>query len=359
MLPYILPICLLKDVREHVPSPIPGINSDKMNSEWAAGLIGYALNANVNMKIIHWGINAESELDSCKIILHQDNGVTSKDLANRLAELIRSGHVVVNLLADSLAAQMGVNVASQNISGSWQRQIAFLGIKASQDSAEASQASFKALASPFFEYALPTSTAPAKGDQSNCFPVFRSGVVYRQLKIGQPESDDNGQAGSDNVSGRSVNGYGCLMGQGAFYQLGTLFYDVFNSDGYVRAKDIHERTLFLRELLKVHNISPHIAVAVGDPQARVVAFGRQVPDRPEFWVTVKSGGNSRQGFKVTVREADPEKSYSVRDLLSNHEETLTGQVLRTKGFDAELDNLGSTVYWITPAPPADGAKPPA
>ena len=68
------PICLLKDVREQVPSPIPGIDSDKMNSEWAAGLIGYALNANVNMKIVHWGINTDSELDSCQVILHQDGG---------------------------------------------------------------------------------------------------------------------------------------------------------------------------------------------------------------------------------------------------------------------------------------------
>ncbi len=64
------PICLLKDVREQVPSLIPGIDSDKMISEWAAGLIGYALNANVNMKIVHWGINTGSELDSCQVIFH-------------------------------------------------------------------------------------------------------------------------------------------------------------------------------------------------------------------------------------------------------------------------------------------------
>ena len=59
------PVCLLKDVREHVASPVPGIDADKVNSEWAAGLIGLSLNTNVNIKIVHWGIN-EDELDSCR-----------------------------------------------------------------------------------------------------------------------------------------------------------------------------------------------------------------------------------------------------------------------------------------------------
>ena len=158
---------------------------------------------------------------------------------------------------------------------------------------------------------------------------------------------------------RSVNGYGCRMGRGVFYQLGILFYDIFNSDDYVTAKDIHQRTQFLRDLLQIHNITPHIAVSVGDShsQGRIVAFGRQVPDLSEFWVTAKSGGGSHLAFKVTVGDADPGNKYLVRDLLSNHEETLTGQALKTEGFDAELDGFGSTVYWIAPAP-ANASKPP-
>jgi hypothetical protein len=177
------------------------------------------------------------------------------------------------------------------------------------------------LASPLFEYTLPIGVPPAKDDQRNCFPVFRSGE-------------------------RSINGYGCVKGRGVFYQLGTLFYDIFNSEGYVSANDINPRTLFLRELLKAYKINPQIAV--GDAKARVVAFGRKVPDRPEFWVTVKNGSDSRQTVAVTIKEADPGKRYLVRDLLSSREETLTGQALSTEGFDASLSNLGSTVFWIAP-----------
>ena len=58
------PICLLKDVRKQVPSSITGIASDKMNSEWAAALIGYALNANVNMKLPHYQSRRPSRRDA-------------------------------------------------------------------------------------------------------------------------------------------------------------------------------------------------------------------------------------------------------------------------------------------------------
>jgi hypothetical protein len=324
-------VCLLKDVREQVPSPIPGIDSDKMSSEWASGLIGYALNANVNMKVVHLGINTDAELDSCQLIFHQDAGVTSEDLARRLAALIKSGRTVVNLLADSLSVQMGVGVPSQNISGAWVRRIAFLGTKSQKNIEGTSEVSFKVLASPLFEYSLTTRIPPAGQDRLDCFPVLKSGI-------------------------RSVNGYGCAIGQGTFYQLGALFYDVINSDDYVRADDIQRRTQFLRDLLQDQNISPRISVAVEDHLAKVVAFGRQVPLSPEFWITAKSGRESPVAFRVRVRDAEPEKIYLVRDLLSNHEENLSGQALKTEGFDAKLDGLGSTVYWIEPAA-ARAARP--
>ena len=314
------PVCLLKDVREQVASPIRGIDADRVNSEWAAGLIGLSLNANVNSRIVHWGIN-EDELNSCQVIFHQDTGIVGEDLANRLAGLIRTGHVVVNLLGDSLAAQIGVNVPSRNISASWKRQITYIGARARPNALTASEASFKALSSPLFEYTLPVGAPQTQNDRPDCFPVFRSGV-------------------------RSINGYGCVMGQGAFYQLGILFYDAFSSDGYLGAEDTYPRTLFPRELLNAYNISPKIAV--GDAQSRVVAFARKVPDRPEFWITVKSGRDTRQTVAVTVREAEPEKTYLVSDLLSGREKTVTGQALRTKGFDASLESFGSTVFWITP-----------
>ena len=324
------PICFLKDVREHVASPIPGIDADRVNSEWAAGLIGLSLNANVNMKIVHWGID-EDELDSCQVIFHQDTGIVGESLANRLAGLMRRGHVVVNLLGDSLATEIGVNVPSQNISGSWQRQITYIGVSARPDAATTSEASFKAPSSPLFEYTLPVNAPQTENDRSNCFPVFRSGV-------------------------RSINGYGCVMGQGAFYQLGTLFYDAFSSDGYTSAEDTYPQTLFLRELLTAYHISPKIAVR--GTQSRVVAFARKVPDRPEFWITVKSGRGTSQTVALTVREAEPDKTYLVSDLLSGRERTMTGQALRTKGFDASLESFGSTVFWVTPLS-GDASRPPA
>jgi hypothetical protein len=319
------PVCLLKDVREQAPSSILGIDSNKMNSEWAAALIGYALNANVNMKIIHWGINSGGELDSCQVIFHQDGGIAAEDVANRLAALIRSGHVVVNLLADSLAAQMGVTALSQNVSGSWRRRIEFLGVRGPEDPAQAPEASFTVSSSPLFEYMLPTDPPPAARDRQDCFPAFRSEV-------------------------RSVTGYGCLIGQGVFYQLGIPFYDVFNSENYTSDQDIAPRLQFMKDLLQALKITPRIEVSIDDKEGRIVAFGRRAPNQPEFWVTVKSARESRAAFKVRVRDADPAISYVVQDLLSDHKETLTGQALRTEGFDAAMDRFGSTVYWIEPVP---------
>ncbi len=314
------PVCLLKDVREQAPSPIPGIDADRMNSEWAAGLIGLALNANVNIKIVHWGIN-EDELNSCQVIFHQDAGVVGEDLAKRLAGLIQAGHVVVNVLGDSLADQLGVNVPSQNMSGAWRRRISYVGVSGGPDAATAPEASFQAPSSPLFEYMLPAGASQTKDGRPNCFPVFRSGV-------------------------RSINGYGRLMGQGAFYQLGALFYDAFSSDSYMSANDTYPQTLFLRELLNAYKISPKIAVR--ETQSRVVAFARKAPDQPEFWVTVKSGRDARQTVAVTIGEAEPEKTYLVSDLLSGREQTMTGQALRTTGFDARLESFGSTVFWLAP-----------
>jgi len=207
------PVCLLKDVREQVPSRVPGLDSNKMNSDWAAGLIGYALSASVNMKIVHWGINAGSELESCQVIFHQDAGDVGEDLAARLSELVRSGHTVVNVFADSLASRIGAGVPSQNISGSWQRRIDFLGTEKPSTSVPGQKEEFTVLSIPLFEYTLPSGMLAPENGHPDCFPVFRSVA-------------------------RSVNGYGCHIGAGVFYQLGLPLYDIFNSDAYMRGEDI-------------------------------------------------------------------------------------------------------------------------
>jgi len=310
------PVCLLKDVREQAPSRVPGIDSNKMNSEWAAGLIGYALSASVNMKIVHWGINAASELESCQVIFHQDAGDVGEDLAARLSELVRAGHTVVNVFADSLASRIGMGVSSQNISGSWQRRVDFLGAEKPSAAAPGQKGEFTVLSIPLFEYTLPSGNPSPEIGHPDCFPVFRSVT-------------------------RSVNGYGCHIGDGVFYQLGLPLYDIFNSNDYMRGEDIGQRLQFLRQLLEGTD---------EDGRSRIVAFGRKVENQPQFFVTVKSCNESPSTAKVVVRDANPGTYYAVSDLLSGRNVTdgVSGEVLAKEGFTAALNSFGSTVYWIEP-----------
>lgn len=102
-------VCLLKDVADHVPNA--NFDYVALNTDWESGLIGYALNAGLYMRIHHWGIQAKEDLNNCKIILRQDNGRANPEMARVLEAHVKLGNVVVNLLNDSMTQALGMGTS--------------------------------------------------------------------------------------------------------------------------------------------------------------------------------------------------------------------------------------------------------
>lgn len=89
------PVCFIKDTESNLPTTLSGVRSTVMNSDWAAGLVGYLLQAGINPKIHHWGLNDKDELDGCRLLIYQDNGFASPSLLAHLqTHLGRGGGVL-------------------------------------------------------------------------------------------------------------------------------------------------------------------------------------------------------------------------------------------------------------------------
>ena len=95
-------VCLLKDDRAHVPSPVPGLSSRIITSDWDGGLLALLFQAGINPRIIHFDINPASELQSCKMVVYQDNGFATPELAAALQPVLARGGGVVNFLYGGL-----------------------------------------------------------------------------------------------------------------------------------------------------------------------------------------------------------------------------------------------------------------
>lgn len=96
------PVCLVKDVESHVPTGVAGVSSQKMNAEWAAGLVGYFLHAGINPRIVHWGLNPSSELAGCKLLVYQDIGHAPNTFVQFLSQFVSSGGGALLFFDDSV-----------------------------------------------------------------------------------------------------------------------------------------------------------------------------------------------------------------------------------------------------------------
>ncbi|HEY8272655.1 MAG TPA: beta-galactosidase [Pseudobdellovibrionaceae bacterium] len=296
------PVCLIKDVNDHVPSAVANIDSIQMNSDWSGGLIAYALRTGINVRVVHWGLNATvnalSELQDCRLILRQDAGGTSQALAETLQKLITQGHTVVNFLDDSLAKQIGIAVTKTVQPSTGPVLLNFEG------------QSFGAQSSPLFHY----NTM----EDARC-----SAAITHET---------------------AAAAYRCAIGKGMFLQIGALFYDVYNSNQYALLSDLSNRELVLKSLLSSLKITPAVHVDAD----KVVAFARQVKGEAPLWVTVKSALQQATLTHIQVRDLQPNQLYSVRNLLSGELQRLRGATIQQTGFAAQLAAFGSTVFWLEP-----------
>ncbi len=298
------PVCLLKDQEQLVPSYLSAIDHVEMNSAWAGGLLGYLLQAGINPKILHWGVNSQAEIESCQMIVRQDSGETTDELTATLLKMIKSGHSVVNFLDDSLAQKIGLKSKSSNSEA-----------QGYYTNLQFDNQSFAARSYPLYKY--------AKLDQDfHCESILKR------------ENEDVG--------------YQCIIGQGHYTQVGALFYDAYNANEYGRVTDLANRNLVLDRILKNANITPLIqVVTLKDDVAagKIVAFARKAPGESSLWVTVKSSLDQGTTPTLRLQGLDQNKNYNVKDLMSQDARILTGEQI-SAGFSVSLAAYGSTVYWV-------------
>src|SRR5258708_3722469 len=106
-------VAIIADSGSLTPSPIPGVDSRELHSDFAGGLVGYILQAGLNPSIHHWGINSTKDLAKNKIIFVQDSGNLNQHLIQWLVKYVANGGTVVNFIGDSLANEIGAPTASK------------------------------------------------------------------------------------------------------------------------------------------------------------------------------------------------------------------------------------------------------
>ncbi|MES2965022.1 MAG: beta-galactosidase [Bdellovibrionota bacterium] len=294
------PVCFLREDEQHAYSPNSKIDALMMNGEWAGGFLGYLLQTGLNPKILHWGLNSEAELQACKIVFRQDNGVVNPARTAALSRLLALGHVVVNLVDSTLAKELGIDDGKRDQSSIGIAQVSFGG------------ANFTSRGTPLFSFDL--------GKAPGCRALLNKGSA--------------------------TVGYSCDVGPGQLHQFGTVFYDRYNSDNYGAMKDVLAQKSLLESLLRKSGITPRVNLVKGGD--RVVAFGRT--DGSTFMVTVKSGLASSTQTMIAIAEVDKAKSYRIHDLFSGRISDMAGSALATTGVAVDLGAHGSTAITIVPAP---------
>lgn len=295
------PVCFVKDVAQHVPSKVEGIDSVPFNSDWSAGLLGYLLQAGVNPKIVHWGLNPATDLDSCRLIFLQDNGIKISSLFSYLREAVQRGVTLVSLLDDQMAHELGLQIAHSKLEIWDPVMVNFMAQV------------FSVNRTPLFSYDL--------SQQSNCEGLLRNGST-------------------------TIIGYRCEVNghKNGFWQIGANFYEAFNSNRYAFLTDVPQRRSWLDYLLAELNIHPQIRLKDGGD--RVVVFGRKDPKGSSQWITVKNSQLQAVDFQVQVQSLRAEGVFRVTNLFTSEQQVLTGKAIATNGFLGKLKANESTVYFV-------------
>lgn len=294
------PVCLVKDSNQHLPSTIQGIDSNLMNADWAGGLLGLIMQSGINPKIVHWGITSSEQFNQCRLLILQDNGVFSPGLATYLKTAMKKGATVLNLLSDTLAQDIGVQIEKINVKGS---KKVFL------------------------------SSDPTK----SLFTLSRTPYAVYELK-----SASKAQAFLQDEAGQII-GYRMQQGKGQFIQVAGLFYDKFNSDFYGELTDVSLSRALVDQVLSLSGVQPRLKIREGGD--RVVAFGRQAPEGDDFLIIVKSAQTDKPAdVHITLRDVDAAKTYRVTNVLAGITSDIKGSDLINPGFLVSLPENGSSVF---------------
>lgn len=300
-------VAIIADSDSIIPSPIPGVDSRELHSDFAAGLLGYVMETGLNPSIHHWGINSTKELAQNKIIFVQDSGTLNPKLVQWLANYVQKGGTVVNFVGDSIAKTIGAPSAQ--------------GVTTTQGTVALQyqqKGNFDALGTSISEYPVDT--------QTHITPILRAGNKV----VGYNFKSESG---------------------GSLIQIGAVIHDAFNTGAYAFLTDIPARRYLLDDVLSDLKMSQHFKIQERIP--RVNVFGRKAPGDNNLWITVKSGQLETADFHIMVNQSLSPKSvrhYEVKNVLSGEVLIMDRNTLLTQGIPVRLTANGSAAFMVTSWP---------
>jgi hypothetical protein len=320
-------VAIVKDTENHVPNGA-GIDSLLASAEWAGGLLGYFLNANINPKILITEISDASEF-GVSLLAHIDTGRNAANTLTRLKNAFSLQHrSILNLLGDETARSLGYPEGRPLKTTAHSRvELQFyLGSDGNLSSSKSTHG----------------KTLTLKLTAANT-PLF----TYNSKKIAAAGCEPILFA----VNHADPVGYRCKKpNQGTFYQLGALIFDDYNSSDYGSIADAPERKRFLTALIGEAGVHANLELSAQADQA--VAFARRDPDGKTLWITVKTGSANAQNLRLRLSPSVlPDGSgtqYRIKRLLkSEADQLLEKPTLTDKGFEVSLDAQGSDVFVVT------------
>ncbi|MEQ1878774.1 MAG: hypothetical protein ABL958_19190, partial [Bdellovibrionia bacterium] len=314
-------VALVKDSVNHEPAHDPNIIAENASAEWAGGLLGYLMNADVNPRILFGDVSRAAAFNEPKVLVHLDAGRNSP----RTLELLKNVRekTILNFLGDEVPRALGLDNPSSLLvarkpgappAASTELEF-YVGVNGELVSKGTTGATaYKVPSSnPVYEYALNTS---------DC-----SGVLYR---------------------GDKIVGYRCVREGARLIQIGALLFEDYNSGAYTRIALALERDRFLKLLLP--NLKVNLEL-LGDAP-RTVAFARVDPSKELIWITVKTGSSVEISAKIRVDEIvlnnhlKPRLIYRVTELLTGRVQNVKAADLSRAGFLSRLKPNGSAVYSV-------------
>lgn len=306
-------VAVLSDPDAIAPSPIPGVDSTQLHSEYEAGLIGYIQQAGINPSIHHWGINSKLELAQNKIIFIQDSGTFSPQMIQWLSTYIAGGGTVVSFLGDSVARQIGAPTASRV-------------------SAQAG--------------AIPVIYRSA--DSASKSPVSSKSFDASGASVAEYSFVDTAQAQPILLNGAKTIGYRYKYQKGSLIQIGALIHDAFNADAYAFLTDVPARRTVIDDVALTTHLDRQFAVVEGGD--RLAVFGRSAPQDENLWLTVKSAQLNKVGFHVRVNPLllSNHVNFDVKDVMTGTTRIIKRAALVSTGLPVELETNGSAAFFISP-----------
>ena len=325
-------VAIVKDSENHAPSPWRGLSSAHASSDWAAGLLGYMLNSDLNPAVLHGEISTADRFAGAKALFHVDTGLNHPRTLQLLQLAFAEGKGIVNFLASEVPRALGLKIGETWLPAGDAIDSSLMGERQPVTFYVGSDGGLRVGSEPDAIAVPLRSTRPMFSYDLRLLPNCQ-GILFSQARI---------------------VGYRCKTTHGIFIQIGALVFDDYNSDSYADIKDARERRLLMKALTRELNVEPRLVQTEAAPLT--AAFARRDPKRELLWITAKTGSRLPVEFRLSVtpkllaQSLPISRRYRVTDLMSQKSWTIERDELATTGFAASLKGDGSTVFKVEASP---------